>query len=106
MGFPARDGSGRGTYTGKTVISSYVGLEPYISSYHQGVVENVPVFHLGDVLDMDGLRVDICKAIYSDLINVGIMFYMERGSASYVNDSEYGTSWLTSMSDPGSSSCP
>ncbi len=76
-------------YGSETVINGYGGLGPCISSYHQGVVEDVTVLHPGDVLDVDGLKVDICKAIHSDPTNVGFRFHTKHGSVSYVSDTEY-----------------
>ncbi len=42
------------------------------------------------MLDVDGLRVDICKAIHGDPTNIGFRFHTEYRSVSYVSDIEYG----------------
>ena len=76
-------------YGSETVIDGNGRLGPCISSYHQSIVANVDVFRPGDVLDVDGLRVDICKAIHSDPTNVGFRFHTDHGIVSYVSDTEY-----------------
>ena len=53
-------------YGSETVINGNGRLGPCISDYHKGIVEDVTVFTPGDVLDVDGLKVDICRAIHSD----------------------------------------
>lgn len=76
-------------YGSETVINGSGGLGPCISAYHQGIVDGVTVFHPGDVLDVDGLKVDICRAIHSDSTNVGFRFHTDHGIVSYVSDTEY-----------------
>lgn len=76
-------------YGSETVINGNGRLGPCISDYHKGIVEDVTVFTPGDVLDVDGLRVDICWAIHSDPTNVGFRFHTEHGIVSYVSDTEY-----------------
>ncbi len=76
-------------YGSETVINGNGRLGPCISDYHKGIVEDVTVFTPGDVLDVDGLKVDICRAIHSDPTNVGFRFHTEHGIVSYVSDTEY-----------------
>lgn len=76
-------------YGSETVINGNGKLGPCISDYHKGIVEDVTVFHPGDVLDVDGMKVDICKAIHSDPTNVGFRFHTDHGIVSYVSDTEY-----------------
>lgn len=76
-------------YGSETVIAGNGKLGPCISGYHQGIVEKVTVFRPGDVLDVDGMRVDICRAIHSDPMNVGFRFHTSDGIVSYVSDTEY-----------------
>lgn len=76
-------------YGSETVINGSGGLGPCISAYHQGIVNGVTVFHPGDILDVDGLKVDICRAIHSDSTNVGFRFHTDHGIVSYVSDTEY-----------------
>ena len=47
------------------------------------------MFEPGDVLDVDGMRVDICRADHSDPTNVGFRFHTADGIVSYVSDTAY-----------------
>jgi len=76
-------------YGSKTVISGENGLGPCISDYHRRIVSNVSQFAPGDVLDIDGLETDICRADHSDPTNVGFRFHTEHGTVSYVSDTAY-----------------
>lgn len=76
-------------YGSKSVISGNGNLGPCISSYHQGIVSSVTEFKPGDVLDVDGMRVDICRADHSDPTNVGFRFHTGHGIVSYVSDTSY-----------------
>lgn len=76
-------------YGSKTVISGENGLGPCISDYHRRIVSNVSQFAPGDVLDIDGLKTDICRADHSDPTNVGFRFHTEHGIVSYVSDTAY-----------------
>ena len=76
-------------YGSETVLNGNVRLGHCISGNHQGIAEGVTVFKPGDVLDVDGMRVDVCKAIHSDPTNVGFRFHTDHGIVSYVSDTEY-----------------
>ena len=76
-------------YGSQTVLRGNGRLGPCISDYHQGIVSSVSVFEPGDVLDVDGMRVDICRADHSDPTNVGFCFHTEDGIVSYVSDTAY-----------------
>lgn len=76
-------------YGSQTVLRGNGRLGPCISDYHQGIVSSVSVFEPGDVLDVDGMRVDICRADHSDPTNVGFRFHTEDGIVSYVSDTAY-----------------
>ena len=76
-------------YGSETVVNGNGKLGPCISGYHQGIAEGVTVFKPGDMLDVDGLRVDVCKAIHSAPTNVGVRFHTDHGIVSYVSDTEY-----------------
>ncbi|MDO5853666.1 MAG: MBL fold metallo-hydrolase [Thermoplasmata archaeon] len=76
-------------YGSETVIRGKDGLGPGISPYHQSRPEHVSVFKPGDVLDVDGMRVDICRAVHSDPTNVGFRMHTANGIFSYVSDTEY-----------------
>lgn len=76
-------------YGSRSVLEGHGGLGPCISNYHRGIVESVTVFSPGDVLDVDGMRVDICRADHSDPTNVGFRFHTGHGIVSYVSDTAY-----------------
>jgi len=76
-------------YGSPTVIEGLNGLGPCISSYHLNIVEDYHIFRPGDVLNVDGLKIDIKKAIHSDTTNVGFVFHTEHGLVSYVSDTEF-----------------
>lgn len=76
-------------YGSETVIEGDGKLGPCVSEYHKSIVEGVTVFRPGDVLDVDGMRVDVCRAIHSDPTNVGFRFHTDAGIVSYVSDTEY-----------------
>ena len=64
-------------------------MGPCISKYHLGIVDGHQVFRPGDVLDVDGMQVDIKAAKHSDPTNVGFIFHTENGLVSYVSDTEF-----------------
>lgn len=76
-------------YGSETVIEGKDGLGPAVSAYHLSRPEHVSVFHPGDVLDIDGLRTEICRADHSDPTNVGFRFDTGHGILSYVSDTAY-----------------
>jgi len=76
-------------YGSPTVLEGLEGLGPCISSYHRRIVEGCHVFRPGDVLDVDGMTVDIRAAKHSDPTNVGFTFHTSGGLVSYVSDTEF-----------------
>ena len=76
-------------YGSPTVIEGEGGLGPCISKYHLSIVDGYKVFRPGDVLDVDGMQVDIKKAKHSDPTNVGFIFHTSGGLVSYVSDTEF-----------------
>jgi ribonuclease BN (tRNA processing enzyme) len=76
-------------YGSPTVLEGRCGLGPCLSSHHIEIAENATVFEPGDVLNVDGLRTEICKADHSDPTNVGFRFMTEYGIVSYVSDTQY-----------------
>ena len=76
-------------YGSPTVIDGQDGLGPAFSKYHLKIVNGYHVFRPGDVLDVDGMRVDIKSAKHSDPTNVGFVFHTEHGNVSYVSDTEF-----------------
>lgn len=76
-------------YGSVSAISGYEGLGPCISDYHKRIVKHTSEFRPGDVLNVDGMRVEICLAKHSDPTNVGFRFMTEDGIVSYVSDTEF-----------------
>ena len=76
-------------YGSRTVIDGEGTLGPCISKYHMEIIERTTVFGPGEVLDIDGMKVDICRANHSDPTNVGFRFNTEDGIISYVSDTDY-----------------
>ncbi|MBE6528812.1 MAG: MBL fold metallo-hydrolase [Thermoplasmata archaeon] len=76
-------------YGSATVIKGEGGLGPCLSNYHLSIVEGYQVFRPGDILDVDGLKVEIKEAKHSDPTNVGFIFHTEHGTVSYVSDTEF-----------------
>lgn len=76
-------------YGSTTVIEGQNGLGPCLSAYHLNIAEGVHVFKPGDVLDVDGIKVDIHRADHSDPTNVGFTFHTDHGLVSYVSDTAY-----------------
>lgn len=80
----------RGSIFGSpTVLDGEGGLGPCLSPYHINLPEHRQTFRPGNVLDVDGMKVDICSARHSDPTNVGFRFNTPYGVVSYVSDTEY-----------------
>lgn len=80
----------RGTVYGSPTVMEGVGnLGPCLSPYHLGLPVKTGSFRAGDVLDVDGMVTEICKARHSDPYNVGFRFHTPHGIISYVSDTEY-----------------
>ncbi|MDR3205897.1 MAG: MBL fold metallo-hydrolase [Candidatus Methanoplasma sp.] len=76
-------------YGSRTVIEGVDGLGPCLSKYHMDIVSGTHIFKPGDVLDIDGLRTDVCRAEHSDPTNVGFKFNTDAGIVSYVSDTSF-----------------
>jgi phosphoribosyl 1,2-cyclic phosphodiesterase len=76
-------------YGSPTVVDGVDGLGPCLSKYHLGLPISSSSFVPGDVLDIEGMKVDICKAKHSDPYNVGFRFHTPFGMVSYLSDTEY-----------------
>jgi ribonuclease BN (tRNA processing enzyme) len=76
-------------YGSPTVLDGEGGLGPCISPYHRNLPIGSTVFRPGDVLDIDGLQTDICRARHSDPTNVGFRFHTPDGIVSFLSDTEY-----------------
>jgi len=76
-------------YGSPSVIDGVNGLGPCLSPYHMGLPLSCTSFKPGDVLDIDGLKTEICRARHSDPTNVGFRFHTDDGIISYVSDTEY-----------------
>ncbi|MCQ2069919.1 MAG: MBL fold metallo-hydrolase [archaeon] len=77
------------TYGSTSVVNGEKGLGPVLSPYHMKLTNGITAFRPGDVLNIDGLRTDICYARHSDPTNVGFKFHTPNGIVSYVSDTEY-----------------
>lgn len=76
-------------YGSETVINGTGGLGPALSPYHLSRPAHTAAFRPGDALNVDGMRVEICRAIHSDPTNVGFKMDTGHGILSYVSDTEY-----------------
>lgn len=76
-------------YGSPTVMEGVDGLGPCISAYHKSIVAGTTVFRPGDVLNIDGLRTEVCRADHSDPTNAGFKFLTTHGTVSYVSDTQY-----------------
>ena len=76
-------------YGSPTVIEGEGALGPCLSPYHLKLPVKTATFHPGDVLDIDGMRTEICSARHSDPTNVGFRFHTPNGIVSYVSDTDY-----------------
>ena len=76
-------------YGSTSVITGDGRLGPAISGYHLGLAEGYKAFVPGDVIDMDGMRVDIVRAVHNDPTNVGFRMHTDHGMVSYLSDTEY-----------------
>lgn len=76
-------------YGSPTVIEGKNGLGPCISKYHLGLLNGHRTIVPGDTIDVDGLKIEITKAIHSDPTNTGFKIHTTDGIVSYVSDTEY-----------------
>ena len=76
-------------YGSRSVIEGLGKLGPALSPYHLGLTDGVKAFEPGDVIDMDGLMVDITRAVHNDPTNVGFIMHTDHGTVSYLSDTEY-----------------
>ena len=76
-------------YGSPTVIDGEGTLGPCVSRYHADIIGRTTIFRPGDVLDIDGMKTEICRAIHSDPTNVGFRFHTDNGIVSYVSDTTY-----------------
>ena len=88
LAFPPRTMS-----EGETVFEGDMAFEHAAPWSPETPVLYTAVFELlspeGDVLDIDGLRTEICRADHSDPTNVGFRFDTGHGILSYVSDTAY-----------------
>ena len=76
-------------YGSETVIDGVNGFGPAVSAYHLNLPLDKTVIKPGDVLETEGLRTDIMRAVHSDPYNVGFRMHTEFGDVSYLSDTEY-----------------
>lgn len=83
----------RGEFYGtRSVIEGYRNLGPCVSPYHLSIQKRVVMIEAGDELDICGTKVSVTRADHSDPCNVGFKFHTEKGTISYVSDTEYSDS--------------
>ncbi len=76
-------------YGSPTVIGGEDGIGPCLSEHHLALADGLTVFRPGDVLDIDGLETEVCRADHSDPTNAGFRFRTPYGTVSYVSDTGY-----------------
>jgi len=79
-------------YGSPTVINGVGTLGPCVSKYHLGIIKETTVLEPGAVLDIDGMRTEVCRTDHSDPANVGFRFDSGNGMVSYVSDTSYSES--------------
>ncbi len=80
----------RGSFYGTaTVTEGMGGLGPAVSGYHLRLPEKTATIKAGDVIDVDGMQVDIMRAVHNDPYNVGFRMHTPHGIVSYLSDTEY-----------------
>ena len=76
-------------YGSPTVINGEGLLGPCISKYHLGIIKETTILQPGTVIDIDGMRTEVCRTNHSDPTNVGFRFDTGHGFVSYVCDTQY-----------------
>lgn len=76
-------------YGSPTVMEGVDNLGPCLSPYHLGLAAHTSSIRAGDVLCIDGMMTEICRARHSDPFNVGFRFRTQHGIVSYLSDTEY-----------------
>ncbi|AGI47289.1 Metal-dependent hydrolases of the beta-lactamase superfamily I [Thermoplasmatales archaeon BRNA1] len=76
-------------YGSETVMTGTGGLGPAISAYHLQLPVSSEIIRPGDVLDIDGMKVEVTRAKHSDPTNMGFKFHTGHGIVSYLSDTEY-----------------
>ncbi|MGI5964259.1 MAG: MBL fold metallo-hydrolase [Candidatus Methanomethylophilaceae archaeon] len=76
-------------YGSPTVLEGRGNLGPCISAYHRNIISSCTVLNPGDVLEIEGMKTEICRSIHSDRTNVGFKFHTPDGIVSYVSDTDY-----------------
>jgi len=79
-------------YGSPTVINGEGTLGPCISKYHLNIIKETTVLEPGAVLEIDGMRTEVCRTEHSDHTNVGFRFDSGNGMVSYVCDTGYSES--------------
>ncbi len=76
-------------YGSVTALKGQNELGPCISGYHQRIAKDCTVLSPGDVVDIEGIKTEICRSMHSDPTNIGFKFHTPDGIISYVSDTEY-----------------
>ena len=76
-------------YGSLTVLEGKGNLGPCISAYHRKIISSNTVLVPGSVLEIEGMKTEICESQHSDSTNVGFRFHTPDGIVSYVSDTDY-----------------
>lgn len=80
----------RGNVVGsETVLDGADGIGPCISKYHQGLAARYITVRPGDMIELDGVPVDVTASVHSDPTTVGFRFHTPEGVISYVSDTGF-----------------
>lgn len=76
-------------YGSVTALKGLDNLGPCISEYHQNIAKDCTVLVPGDVVEIEGLKTEICESQHNDPTAVGFRFHTPEGIISYVTDTDY-----------------
>lgn len=80
----------RGNVIGSvSVLDGSDGIGPCISPYHQRLAGFYRTVGPGDMLNLNGMRVDATRSVHSDPSTVGFRFHTKDGVISYVSDTSF-----------------
>lgn len=80
----------RGVLAGsKSVLRGGNGIGPCVSSYHQGIVDNIVELYEGTSFNVDNLGFTATEAKHSDPYSVGLRINTANGNVGYTSDTSY-----------------
>jgi ribonuclease BN (tRNA processing enzyme) len=90
----------RGTLVGsESVLSGLEKIGPAISKHHQSVVAKVITAKPGDVISLDGLKVEVITTEHSDSTGVGFKIHTKHGIVTYGSDTDLNDQVIDAYSD-------